>query len=166
MFYKYNNLQVKQGNMLEIDKLYKGDSFDLITCFGNTLVHVGSENVPSVFRQVKGHLNDKGTFVLQILNYDYVYENKITSLPEIDNDVIRFDRYYRLGDKDSIDFKTILTIKESGKQLENSIPLYPIMKEQVLGWLDDAGFSDVTLYKNYKEDIYDGQHLPLIVVAK
>lgn len=166
MFYKYNNIDFKPGDMLKLDELYPEERFDMITCFGNTLVHVGKSNVAELFQSVARHLDDKGTFVLQILNYDYVLNEKIDVLPLIDNQVIRFDRYYENVSEEVLDFRTVLTVKETGEELENSIPLYPIHKSEVDGWLRDAGFDDITYYKNYNSEPYDGEHLPLILIAK
>lgn len=165
MFYKYNNLTFKVGNMLEIDNLYT-DKFDFITCFGNTLVHVGDENIPDLFKAIKGKLNDGGAFLLQILNYDHVFENKLDKLPLIDNERIRFDRFYSYNKDNSIQFRTVLTVKEDNSSVDNEITLYPIFKGNVDTWLSDAGFNTITYYKNYKGDLYDGKHLPLIVVAR
>lgn len=166
MFYKYNNIDFKTGDMLQIDSLYPEEVFDLVTCFGNTLVHVGKENIASIFKQVEGHLSDNGTFVLQILNYDHIFAKDIKVLPLIDNSTIRFERYYHYESQEKVAFETVLTIKESGQQLKNEISLYPISQLELDGWLRTAGFSDVTYYKNYKGDLYDGDHIPLIVLAK
>lgn len=165
MFYKYNNLTFKVGNMLELNQLYD-ETFDMVTCFGNTLVHIGKENIENVFRGVYNKLNNNGYFVFQVLNYDHIYAQHINKLPAIDNEVISFDRYYKYDTKKIVEFKTILTIKESGKQFENTIDLYPLFKDEMNTALKEVGFSEVTYYKNYNGDLYEGNHLPLIVKAK
>lgn len=166
MFYKYNNLDYSVGNMLDIDGLYKEQRFDLITCFGNTLVHLKQDEIIKVLTSIKKHLAENGEFILQILNYDYVYEAGIKKLPPIDNDQVRFDRYYDLTNKHTIEFKTVLTVKSTKEQMNHCIVLYPIFKDDLDRWLEKAGFSNRLYYKNYKGESYDGKHLPLIVVAK
>ena len=69
-----SNVHFTDGNMLDIDELYSGKMFDMVTCFGNTLVHLSVEELEKVFAAIKAHLN--GVFLIQILNYDYILREK------------------------------------------------------------------------------------------
>ncbi len=164
--YNHEGLRLQEGNMLDIDQLYEGQFFDAVTCFGNTLVHLPGEDVKSVFRQIKGHLKEGGVFIGQIVNYDYIYQADVKALPLIDNDVVRFDRYYDWTDRTRLDFKTKLLIKQEGITYENRISLFPLYKAFLDKGLKEAGFDKVSYYKNYKGDVYDGNHLPLIFLAQ
>ncbi len=160
------NLHFRVGNMLDVDQLYAGQTFDMVTCFGNTLVHIKPNNVCKVFKRVKSLLDPNGVFILQILNYDYILGKGITTLPLIDNDIIRFERYYDLSDEQAILFQTKLEVKENDEAYHNVITLYPISKEAVTKGLKDAGFRDIECYKNYQGEAFGGEHLPLIIVAR
>ena len=162
----HSGIKVKYqvGDMLCLDDLYEDSFFDMITCFGNTLVHLKPSDMQFLLHQIKKHLN--GIFVLQILNYDYIFNEKIRKLPVIDNDKITFKRYYDLKNPDKIGFKTILYIKQTDRRIENTITLYPIRKKELDTMLKNAGFDKIIYYRNYNEEGENGQHLPLIVVAK
>ena len=164
--YQDKAVSYKIGDMLFLDDLYDDVKFDMITCFGNTLVHLSSFDVQEVLIGIKKHLNEKnGVFLMQILNYDYIFEENITKLPPIDNHKITFKRYYNLENKKKIEFETKLIVKEDNSEIQNNIFLYPIRKDELDTMLKQAGFNTITYYKNYVEDIADGQHLPLIVKA-
>lgn len=159
------NPSFQVGNMLKVDELYPGQTFDIITCFGNTLVHIKPHEVQDVLEKVRSMLSNIGIFVLQILNYDHILNNDITELPLIDNPMVRFARHYTLG-KDSILFHTQLLVKVTQETHKSTIALYPILLSELLAGLDAAGFGQVTCYQSYKGDKEDGKHLPRIVVAK
>ncbi len=42
---KSSEVKWKQGDMREIDKIFQGDFFDGIICFGNTLVHLSNKKI-------------------------------------------------------------------------------------------------------------------------
>lgn len=160
-----SNIQFEVGNMLEINNMYE-NKFDLATCFGNTLVHLNQTQVMDVLRQIYLMLTEGGFFIGQIINYDYVFEKSIKTLPIIENDQIRFERTYELLDGKKILFDTKLFDQKARKVIENKIPLYPIRKKDVENQLIRVGFEEVKFYKNYKMETCDGQHLPLIFIAK
>jgi 2-polyprenyl-3-methyl-5-hydroxy-6-metoxy-1,4-benzoquinol methylase len=160
-----SNVTFDMGNMLELRTMYD-ESFDMVTCFGNTLVHLQNKQIKDVFKQIYDRLEEDGIFISQILNYDYVYDKKVSTLPLIENEYVRFDRTYDLIEEDQLFFNTRLLVKESGKVNENRIPLYPIRKEEVEQYLCDAGFKELNFYKNYNQDEFGGDHLPLIFIAK
>lgn len=162
--YGIKRVPFKSGNMLKLDDLYKDKSFDMITCFGNTLVHLTHDEAELALNVIRKHL--KGVFVVQILNYDYVIDENISELPIIDNEKIIFKRFYDIKNPDKIKFQTILDIKNINKRIENTITLYPIRKNELYTMLKKAGFDKIIYYRNYNEDGANGQHLPLIVVTK
>ncbi len=162
--YPHERINYRQGNMLELDVLYS-TSYDMVTCFGNTLVHIGDENVRQFFASVYKRLNRGGMFILQLLNYHYVMEHNIRKLPLIETDVLRFERRYEEVSRRELTFATSLYMKESGETIEGSIPLYPVYREDIVRWLNDVGFQEVQCYKNYIDVAYDGEGLPLIITA-
>lgn len=158
-------LRFRVGNMLETNEVFE-HQYDLVTCFGNTLVHLDKEGVEKTFRRIKKALNEEGVFLGQILNYNHVFDAGIKTLPLIDNDVIRFDRTYEWQNREIIEFTGKLTVKETGEQSENTIDLSPISKEALESGLIAAGFIKICFYKNYNGDPIGGQHLPLIFTAE
>jgi len=163
--YERPGLRFRVGNMLESYEVFE-DKYDLVTCFGNTLVHLDNEGVLKTLRSIRKALKGDGIFLGQILNYNYVFEAGIKALPIIDNEVIRFDRTYEWQNPEVIEFTGKLTVKETGEQSVNTIELSPISKEVLESSLIAAGFTKIHFYKNYKADPIGGQHLPLIVTAE
>ena len=164
--YPAHNLHFRCANMLDIKRIYGQQKFDVITCFGNTLVHLRQTEAAGVLRQVKDRLKAGGLFVLQILNYDYIFAKKINNLPRIENEVLSFERAYDLVSSDEIIFKTHLFIKNGQMSIESSIPLYPLGKTALAGYLAQAGFSEICFYKNYQGEAFDGEHISLILTAR
>jgi len=164
---KAGNLNFNVLNMLEIERNFGADSMDAIVCFGNTLVHLdGPEQLLNFFRQSRAVLKKHGKLLLQIINYDRIIDQHIQALPTIENNNIRFVRNYRLyPDHKKLDFETILTIKETGKTVENTIQLYPVRKQEIIELLKNSGFNQIALYGNFKRELFTGNSIPLVVEA-
>lgn len=164
-----DNLDIKalQGNMLELkNKVSTG--YDLAFCIGNSLVHLeGEEEIEKFFKEMKCILKEDGKLVIQIINYDRVLSQNITSLPNIENHEVRleFKRIYNYNENlNKVFFKTIL--KVDGKEIENEIPLYPLMAEDMEKLLKKAGFNELKLYGDFKESEFNRENsYALVVVA-
>lgn len=156
------------GSMLKIEEYFWENHFDVISCFGNTIVHLDSEEmIADMFKQVKKVLRNEGVFLGQIINYDHILDKKLCGLPTIDNENICFTRTYHLNSCESqFDFETELLIKHSGEKISNSTPLLPLRKERLLTLLKEAGFDDVSLYSNFNRDDYNKEKLPLVFEAR
>lgn len=161
-------VRFKNLDMLEIEKEFGKNSFDAIICFGNTLVHLpGPDNIVDFFIQSGKLLKKNGKLLFQIINYDRIIDEDISGLPTIENDEIKFVRNYKIHpDKKALDFETMLTLKKTGKKIENTIQLYPIPKAELLGLLSEAGFTEVFFYKNFKREVISDDSIPVIVEAR
>jgi hypothetical protein len=85
---------------------------------------------------------------------------------DIDNKHISFDRTYKWDNEEVLTFSAVLTVKETNEVFENAINLYPIRKEALKRLLYEAGFKQLSFYKNYLGAEAEGNHLPLIFVAE
>ena len=156
---KYKNISFKRCNMLDIADL--DSNFDGIFTFGNTLVHLSTDDIKIFINKAYGILNRRGKLLIQILNYDYILKDKIEELPLIDNEVITFTRRYSHGDK--FIFSTSLKIKSEDSEVKNSIELTPIRKKELLDILEEAGFKKINLYSSFDKEEYSYRSLPLII---
>ena len=156
---RYPYIAFEALNMLELNTLEK--KFDGIVCFGNTLVHLDIQQIDTFVKQCHETLNKNGKLLIQILNYDNVLDNKITALPIIDNDHIKFARKYNLGER--LDFITDLTIKATGETISNSINLTPIRKDELSAILTNAGFTNIEFYGSFGRTELKVGSLPLVV---
>ena len=154
---------VQQLNMLAIDEL---PTFDNIVCIGNTLPHLDSKTSVQLFLQkAYGQLTQEGKLVLQLVNFQKYFAQQqgdyLGNLPLIENDKVKFERYYYLNEEGKIRFKTILD-----DTIKNEELLQPIFADQLTEWLTQIGFQAINLYGNFKKDPFDKEKsMALIVTA-
>jgi glycine/sarcosine N-methyltransferase len=158
----------QQLDMRLIGDHFPKSFFDTVICFGNTLVHLLTEDdIRKFIHGAYEVLSHQGKFTIQILNYEYILDQKIKSLPLIDNESIRFERSYDFPeDSDLIDFKTILTVKESGQEIENSVKLYPIGKIELQKILEETGFDSFEFHGSFNREALTESSLSLIVTCQ
>lgn len=152
-------------DMLELTQTFSDNSFDIVTCFGNTLVHLDSpEQIRDFLTQARRLLKPGGKLLLQILNYDYILDTGIASLPQIENEQLRFERSYRQLKSDKLAFDTRLSIKNTAEVFENSVTLLPLRPAELERLLSDSGFSTAAFFSSFNRAPV-GPALPLIVEA-
>ncbi len=144
------------------------NEFGLVTCFGNTIVHLSTEDeILDLFKQIRYALSSDGTFLGQIINYDLILNENRDSLPTIENEKIRFVRDYHIADDQSnIIFETELTIKDSSENISSSVNLMPMRKATLENLLKLAGFDTVKFYSDFNRSTFDSSKLPLVFEAK
>ena len=154
---------VQQLNMLAIDEL---PTFDNIVCIGNTLPHLDSKTSVQLFLQkAYRKLTQGGKLVLQLVNFQKYFAQQqgdyLGNLPLIENNKVKFERYYYLNEEGKIRFKTILD-----DTIKNEELLQPIFADQLTEWLTQIGFQAINLYGNFKKDPFDKEKsMALIVTA-
>lgn len=68
--------------MTKLDNIFATDSLDRVISFGNTIEHLPTkESVETFFKAVHKILKPEGLLIVQIINYDRVIDQDITSLP-------------------------------------------------------------------------------------
>jgi len=162
------HIQFLSKDMLKIEKEFGQDTFDAIVCFGNTLVHLdGPNEILDFFKQALKVLKKDGKLLLQTINYDRIIDHDVKGLPTIENDKIKFVRNYHIHpDQNAIDFETILTVKETGQQIENNINLYPLQNLELINLLYQAGFKEIFFFKNFSREVITDDSIPLVVEAR
>lgn len=159
-------LSFHPNGMLDLEKNDIFNNTDALLCFGNTLVHLSSEEeIIEFLRQAKTTLKPGGKLMIQIINYDRIFNDKISGLPTIENDSIKFVRNYHYTDRNALDFETILSIKENGEEIRNTISLFPILKYELIRLAQKAGFHNILVYGNFKRDPYLPGSIPLLLQA-
>jgi 2-polyprenyl-3-methyl-5-hydroxy-6-metoxy-1,4-benzoquinol methylase len=158
----------QQLDMRLLSEHFPGSFFDTVICFGNTLVHLlNEEDIRKFINGVYDILSPEGRLTIQILNYQYILDQKIESLPLIDNEQVRFERCYEFPeDSKLIDFKTRLTIKESGQVIENSVKLNPLRKSELQKILEEAGLESLEFHGSFNREALTETSLPLLVTCQ
>jgi 2-polyprenyl-3-methyl-5-hydroxy-6-metoxy-1,4-benzoquinol methylase len=155
----------EQLDMRTIAERYPESYFDAVICFGNTLVHLLSdEDILQFFKATLQVLAPKGKFTFQILNYDNILRNQISGLPVIENEHVRFERKYVFPENSGlISFRTKLMVKQSGQEIENIVDLNPIGSKKIVELLSKAGFSNIQLFGSFKREPLTEKSIPLVV---
>ncbi|UCF96314.1 MAG: class I SAM-dependent methyltransferase [Spirochaetaceae bacterium] len=146
--------------------------FDLAFCIGNSLVHLESEEQ---IRQLLGDcrflLRPGGTLIVQIINYDRILAEGLTSLPTLHDEAagLEFLRSYDLDPKGGVViFSTELRIGTGAKRrvIHNRIPLRILTRDRLLELAGAAGFQDFELFGSFGAQPLSLQSLPLILCAR
>lgn len=163
-----DDIEFKVMDMTTITSEFKPHSFDVITCLGNTLVHVNHERVKKLFNDIHICLSHDGQFIIQVVNYDLILREKQTSLPSIINQTIEFHRKYVYSNNDStIVFNATLVDLHSGKSFKDETILYPLTHSQISELLEETGFKITHEYGAWNMNPYNPNSSPsIIIVAK
>lgn len=151
-------------DMLGISQAFAPSTFHLVTCLGNTLVHVESpERLETMCCLVREVLHQDGFFVGQIINYDRILRHRCRGLPPIRNRYLTFERgYHHDPESGMIDFATRLSIKDPPQVLENHIPQLPITSAMLKSALIAAGFRQIEFFADYQKTPFHEEAYPLI----
>jgi len=155
-------------NMLELNERFGPDYFDCIASFGNTMVHLDTlKDVEEFLKGAKDILKAGGKLFIQIINYDRILDRKIEGLPTIENEHIKFERFYRYDEENhKVAFRTLLTVKEENLQIENEINLMPIRKNELEHILEKCGFEDIKFFGGFTGAELTMESIPLIVECR
>ncbi|MFE8697888.1 class I SAM-dependent methyltransferase [Cytobacillus sp. FJAT-53684] len=154
-------INVTTKSMQQLEDFPEG--FDGIYCIGNTLAHLNTlEEFSQFFQQSYKKLNENGTLIFQIVNFEKVLANQDFHFPVIKKDEFEFQRSYDLQNG-KILFTTTLLV--DGKSQSNTIPLYPATAAELLPLLERAGFEQINTFGNFNEAPYSIQSPALIVTA-
>jgi SAM-dependent methyltransferase len=136
------------ADIIEYLKNSSPKTYDNIVSFGNTLVHILSEDdLINTFDLINKSLKPDGSFLGQILNYNRILDNNITDLPDINTDKLIFKRNYDYQDNsDIILFRGTLIDKESGKESQAATELRPIRVERSFNLLKESSFKDIKFF--------------------
>ncbi|HEY5562018.1 MAG TPA: methyltransferase domain-containing protein [Clostridiaceae bacterium] len=149
------NVEFYQGDMTKIKELFEKESYGLVYCIGNSIVHL--ENISLIerlFEDVYNLLIKDGTFIVQIINFDSIIEKGYKKLPQLENEEkkVKFQREYKYKKEDNImEFETDLAIKEKEviRHYYNKIPLVPLKRQELLELYLKVGFKDIKLYGDF-----------------
>jgi len=163
----HEKITYRKANMLHIARLFGRSKFDGVICFGNTLVHLMNPmQMRDFFSGVLTVLKPDAAFFLQLLNYDFIFREKIDSLPIIENEKVRFERKYRFASGTrEIRFTTKLLLKFSGEVIENETDLLGIGTNDLQQLMDIAGLKNIRLFADFQKSPYTGMHTPLVILS-
>lgn len=152
-----SKIRFLQADMMNLPVMFEKNTFEAIYCIGNSLVHLDSlSEIRDFFIDVRKLLVENGVFVFQIINYNRVISQEVKSLPTIVNKSVdlKFERIYDYQKAiNKVIFKTILSV--SNKAIQNEINLTPLLQNEAISLLKEAGFKKITTYGDFNKNIFD-----------
>jgi 2-polyprenyl-3-methyl-5-hydroxy-6-metoxy-1,4-benzoquinol methylase len=141
-------------DMMEITRHFTPGEFDLVLSFGNTLAHLpGPVEIRQFLEGTRSILSPGGCLLLQVVNFNRILSGNMDGLPPIENEKIRFERFYDYHKNSPvIDFRTILTVKKENRIIENSIPLFPVLNNELDNSIKKAGFKISIFYGGFARE--------------
>jgi len=143
--------------------------FDAVFCMGNSLPHLSTrKDLEQSLRNFSTVLNPGGLLFLQILNYDRILAKKerVQSVKEMGE--VTFVRFYEFH-RDHVIFNILKLKKENGQPVQEleSVRLRPILKEEMVHGLREAGFSEIHAHGSIMlDDFYEQSSKDLVVLAR
>ncbi|GEL09081.1 class I SAM-dependent methyltransferase [Salisediminibacterium halotolerans] len=142
-------IETVHAGMEEAEELWPKAVFDVIICIGNSFVHLPDKS--AMIRQLKQFrelLKPGGRLLIQTVNYDRVYAENITELPEIQHAEknLRFQRYYQL-EGNRIRFQ--MRLYACDEVFEAETLLYPLTEADLKEVLASAMFSSIDIFGDF-----------------
>lgn len=152
--------------MQDLGSGLKGRQFDGVLCLGNTLVHLkDSVAVEALLDDIYALMSPRGVCVLQILHYEWIIKEKITTLPLVDTPHVTFKRNYEWAGPE-LHFKTTLTEKAGGREMYGDIVLLPLLTADLAAMLQKQGFSNIRHYGDFHGGPLKPDSLASIIVCQ
>jgi SAM-dependent methyltransferase len=159
----------EQYHVLDMRKILQLEDFDfdVVYSLGNTIVHAPSNySLVKIIQSMYSKLRDNGTLILQIVNYDRIYKDQVTSLKELESKggEIKFRRSYELEEHEVI-FRGEIEEVSTGEKYTSETSLLPVMKETLEDILVTSGFKYPRFFGDFKMSKYTVDSPAIIVVA-
>ncbi len=158
-------LEYFQSDMVKVNEKLQ-QKFNMAFCIGNSMVHLENiQQIKEFLVNTRTMLENDGSLILQIINYDRIILREIKSLPTIENKDIglSFERNYEYSKENKkIAFKTRLTVE--GKSLDNEVLLYPVRQDELTEALGDVGFKKLKLFGDFNGSEFDKYNSYMLVV--
>lgn len=158
----------KNADMRKAGEIFRSERFDIITCIGNTIAHLGSTSeIAGFFKSIYELLNEGGIFAGQLVNYDRIISDSSESFNEIENNNFRFIRKNRIKELNGkVEFTGELIRKGDGSSFFSKLELYPAGKGLVEKGLKDSGFSSIRFFGGFDLAEYKSNSAALIFMVE
>lgn len=159
------DIKFRTADMIDLDKQL-AEKFNMAFCIGNSVVHLQNlQQIKDFIRSAKNLLENDGSLVLQIINFDRILLRDIKSLPAIEDRSrgLTFERNYDYDRGNNIiKFRTKLEV--DGNSFNNEIPLYPLLSDEVVEALQAAGFKKLKLFGDFNGSEFDKYNSFMLVI--
>ncbi len=154
-------------DMINIDAYLPKNTFDLVLCLGNTIVHLEtSEKIEQLIKSIYAALKPGGIFIFQLINYEKVLSEYIESLPPIQTTRSSFIRNYTNISEENITFEASIVSSKGQVVFEESLSLYPLKLKELLTMLNASGFHNEMTYSDFDRSPLSASSLSIVGTAE
>jgi glycine/sarcosine N-methyltransferase len=165
----YPKTRIEPGSFADIRRLTSFPS-DLLLCLGNSLVHVPREEAGRFLSDAASVLSPGGVLLLQILNYERLFHERVTELPLIrsGDGSVEFRRRYEWENERKVLFQTALRLSAADEPriVRNEIVLHPLYPEELWEMLASTGLSNVSFYGDFARADFHPRSEALVCLAR
>ena len=162
-----------QAGFGQLTTAFAAQKFDNLICLGNSLPHVLNEaDMMRTLNDFKDVLRPGGNLIIQNRNFDSVNNTHNRWMPpethREGNQTWIFVRFYDFDPDGLITFNINTLTKQSGGEYQQrvmSTRLWPFSKNQIITWLENAGFSNICLFGDLQGSAFDVESSPNLVVT-
>jgi len=150
----YPGIEFHAMNMLDITQLDR--QFDAVFCIGNTASHLNPTQLGSFLDSVRELLKPGGSWILQVMNWDFILEREHWSFPIIRDEArqVAFFREYLKINPAELRFQTRLEV-EGRTLFEDSVPMYPLRVAEYEALHAERGYTKVDHVGSYAGAAFD-----------
>ncbi len=163
----YPSAEFSSLNLTEIHRLKS--TYNMVYSTGNVMAHIPVGSFTTFLESLKGILSEDGIWIFQVINWDYILNQKTFSFPVKETESKIFYREYTDITNSTLQFNTKLKDRKSGNTLfEDNVTMYPVHSEQYITMHQTAGFKMIGHYagygkmpfesNNFSADIYIFKH--------
>jgi SAM-dependent methyltransferase len=153
-------------DITESGKYLPKNSFDMVLCLGNTMVHLDAiDKIEELIKSVHSLLKPGGIFIFQLINYDMILSQRVESLPTIETTRSSFVRKYSNISEEHIDFDASVVSSKGQTVFEETVSLYPLTSKALLHALNNAGFNNENLYSDFDKSSLEKSSLAIVGTA-
>jgi len=144
----YPDVDFKVMDLLDIGLI--NTKFNMVYSTGNVMAHVSNQQFRNFLQALKKNLSDRGIWIFQVINWDYILAQKNFTFSEIETKERIFLRHYSNITANTLVFNTELKDKTSGRIVFNDrVTMYPVPSEKYFTIHKDAGFEFLGHYSDY-----------------
>lgn len=137
-------------NLTDLEKL--DSSYDFIYSTGNVMAHVPADDFRLFVKSLKHKLINKGIWIFQVINWDYITKLDTFDFPLIETDTRTFIRKYTDITEDDLLFNTELKNKPEGDSVfKDRVKMYPLSSEKYIKIHEDEGFKLLGHFADYSK---------------
>lgn len=141
-------------NLTDIDSI--DGTFDMVYSTGNVLAHVDETCLKLFLSSIKQKMNSTGTWIFQVINWDYILKLKEFDFPVIETETKEFIRKYTDISEKELTFHTeLINKKDRDSVFKDSVKMYPLPSDKYINIHKSEGFKLVGHFADFSKKTFN-----------